>query len=69
MKKTTTNLAKASEWISDALKSEKSRYFRFVDYVGGECVYGAWLTPEIAHREMKKHDEWNTLSVQMITIY
>lgn len=65
-KTTTTNLAKAGEWINNAVKGSASVYFRFVSYIGGKDVRGEWLTPERAYKEFCNHDEFNTLRVERI---
>ena len=39
-KTTTTNLAKAGEWINNAVKGSASVYFRFVSFIGGKDVRG-----------------------------
>ena len=68
MKKTTTNLAKAGEWINNAVKGSASVYFRFVSFISGKDVSGEWLTPERAYKEFRNRDEFNTLRVERIFV-
>lgn len=67
MKKTiTTKIAKMIAMISRATKNTESAYFRFVGFENGKCVYGEWMTPEMANKEMPKHNIYNTLRLERV---